>query len=114
MAALTTQSLVAAGTAPTTTTPTVAGDTVEVGNGYNTFAVYRNTTTAKTITLVLSHLNDVSGRTLANKTYALAAPGEVWIPLKKEYANDALNGVGRAQITIDTNVTATVSIVQAG
>jgi len=83
-------------------------------SGVNTFAVYRNTTTAKTVTLVLGHLTDVSGRALADKTYALAAPGEVWIPLKKEYANDAQNGVGRAKITIDTNTTALVSVVQTG
>jgi hypothetical protein len=114
MAALTTQSLVAAGTAPTHVAPTVAGDTVEVGSGTHNFYHITNTTTAKTVTLVLDHLTLIGGGTYANKTYALAAPGELWIPLRKEYANDAQNGVGRAKITIDTNTTALCAVVQTG
>lgn len=114
MAALATQSFASAGTAPTYTAPTVLGDTVEVGNGTDTFYHIKNTTTAKTVTLKMDHLTLETGITYPDKTYVLAAPGELWIPLRKSYSNDAQNGVGRAKIMIDANNTALCAVVRVG
>jgi len=117
MAVLTTQNIVAAGTAPTFGAPAAAGadDYVEVGNGVNTFIVYKNTGTSKTVTLEMDHLTLETGDAYPAKAYTLGATtGELWIPLRKAYADDAEAGVGRCVIKVDSETGVTVAVVRVG
>lgn len=118
MANLTTQNIVAAGTAPTFGAA-AATDYAEVGNGGNTFAVYRNSSAnSTTVTVEMDHATLVTGDTFPNKEYTLAdgssTPTEVWIPLRKEYADNAEAGVGRCVITTSQQTGITVAIVRMG
>lgn len=115
MAALTTQNIVNAGTAPTLVAA-AASDTAEIGNGTNTFVVYKNTdTNAKTVTITVPGTTDY-GQATPDPALALAADdGELWIPLRKAY--DPANGTGRATLTVSgtggvTGVT--VAVVRLG
>lgn len=115
MAALTTQSVVDAGTKPTFGAA-AAGDTAEIGNGYNTFVVYKNTdTNAKTITITAPGNNNY-GQPNPDPALTLAAnTGELWIPLRKDY--DPADGTGRASLAVTgtggvTGVT--VAVVRVG
>ena len=120
MAILATQFLVNVGTPPTLGAAAVS-DTAEVGNGHNTFAVYRNTdANVKTVTIDPVG-NTEYGFALPNATFTLAAgnvtPTERWIPLRKSYQDDAGAGVGRTTLAVSgtggvTGVT--VAIVQVG
>jgi hypothetical protein len=96
MAALSTQNIVNAGTKPTLAAA-AASDTAEIGNGRNTFIVYKNTdSNAKTVTVT------APGNTEYGQPYpdpAIALPitnGEIWIPLRKEYDD----GTGRATLSV--------------
>lgn len=120
MAALTTQELVNAGTAPTFGDGS-ASDTAEVGNGHNTFAVFRNVAaTPLTVTVVVPG-NTSYGEANPDPDYSLAdgstTPTEVWVPLRKEYADAANAGVGRCTITVSPAPTAgdlKVAVVRVG
>lgn len=113
MAALTTFPLVDAGTAPSTASPS-ASDTAEVGNGHNTFLVYRNTGSSALVVTIVVPGNTSYGQ--LNPDPAITVPittGEKWIPLRKEY--DAGDGSGRVTITATgVAVGQTVSVVQVG
>jgi len=113
MAALTTQNIVDAGTAPSTATPS-ASDTAEVGNGKDTFLVYRNTGATPLIVTIVVPGNTTYGQ--ANPDPQITVPittGEKWIPLRKEY--DAGDGTGRATITATgTAAGQTVAVVRMG
>ena|SRR5687768_2723345 len=117
MAALTTQSLVNAGTAPTFGAAS-ASDTVEVGNGKNTFVVYRNSGAAAVEVEVVVPGNTSYGQATPNPTFALAdgsvTPTEVWVPLRREFADAAVAGVGRATITVDVPTDVDVAVVRVG
>lgn len=118
MASLTTQNIVAAGTAPTFGAA-AATDYAEVGNGVNTFAVYKNTSAnVTTVTVEMDHITLVTGDAYPNKDYTLAdgsvTPTERWIPLRKEYADDAEAGVGRCVLTTSQQTGITVAIVRMG
>lgn len=117
MAALTTQKLVNAGTKPTFGAAALS-DTAEVGNGGNTFVVYKNTdSNAKTVTITVPGTTTY-GQANPDPALTLAATtGELWIPLRKEYADAAVAGVGRCTLTVSgtggvTGVT--VAVVQVG
>lgn len=115
MAALTTQNIVAAGTAPTFAA-VAASDTAEVGNGINTFAVYRNTNaSSRTITVTVPGTLSY-GQATPDPVFTLGAgdvtPTERWIPLRKEY--DAGDGTGRCTITPSATAGVTVAIVRMG
>lgn len=115
MAALTTQNIVDAGTAPTMGAA-AASDTAEVGNGVNTFARYRNTSANSTTVTVVVPGNTPYGQANPDPAFVLAdgssTPTEVWIPLRKEY--DAANGTGRCTITTSQQTGITVAIVRVG
>ncbi|HSE46460.1 MAG TPA: hypothetical protein VLA89_14130, partial [Gemmatimonadales bacterium] len=107
------------GTAPTMGAKALS-DTAEVGNGHNIFARVRNTDAeAKVITVVVPG-NTEYGVALPDPTFNLgdgsSTPTEVWIPLRKEYADAAGAGVGRCTITISTGTATgvTVAIVKVG
>jgi hypothetical protein len=115
MAALSTQNIVDAGTAPTFGAA-AASDTAEVGSGINTFVVYKNTdSNAKTITITVPG-NTSYGQANPDPALALGAnTGELWIPLRRIY--DAGDGSGRATLSVTgtggvTGVT--VAVVRMG
>jgi hypothetical protein len=98
MAALTTQLLVDAGTAPTFNAAG-ASDTAEVGNGMNTFLVVKNgSASPSTVTIVVPG-NTTYGQPQPDPAIVVAAGAEKWIPLRKEYADPAVAGVGRCTVT---------------
>ncbi len=115
MAALTTQTLVNAGTPPTFAAAATT-DYVEVGNGQDTFLVYRNTGTQKTITVEMDHVTLETGVAYPDKAYTLTATtGELFIPLRKIYMDTAEAGIGRAVINASPDVTGvTVAVVRVG
>lgn len=113
MAALTTQSIVYAGTAPTFGAA-AASDTADVGTGLNTFAVYKNTSanvTTLTVTLPVTG-TPYTEAVAATVTYSLAdgsvTPTEQWIPLHQDYAGSD----GRATITTSQQTGITVAVVR--
>jgi hypothetical protein len=109
MAALTTQNIVYAGTAPTFGSA-AASDTAEVGKGI--FAVYKNTNAStRTVTITVPTGNTPYTETDANVAYTLGATtGELWIPLHSDYADST----GRTTITTSAQLNVTVAIVKAG
>jgi hypothetical protein len=116
MAALTTQTLVNAGTPPTFA-PAEVTDYVEVGNGQDTFAVYKNTNVAtRTITVEMDHSTLETGVVYPSKVYTIAADtGETWIPLRKIYIDTAEAGIGRAVLNVSDSATdVTVAVVRVG
>jgi hypothetical protein len=116
MAVLTTQNIVAAGTKPTFAAA-AATDYAEVGSGTNTFAVYKNTSsTACNVTVEMDHVTLLSGDVHPDKVIALPiTTGELWIPLRKEYADSAEAGIGRAVLkTSAQDAGITVAIVRMG
>lgn len=112
MAALTTQNIVDAGTAPTLVAAS-ASDTAEVGNGKDTFLVYKNTGGSASVVTIVAPGNTSYGQ--PNPDPAITVPittGEKWIPLRKEY--DAGDGTGRATITATNTASLTVAVVRMG
>lgn len=114
MAALVTQNIVDAGTAPTYAAAALS-DTAEIGNGANTFVHYKNTdTNAKTVTITVPG-NTSYGEPNPYPALSLGAnTGELLIPLRKLY--DAGDGSGRATLTVSgtggvTGVTVSVQRV---
>lgn len=98
MADLTTHEVVDAGTAPTFVAA-AASDTAEIGNGHNTFVVYKNAsgTDDKTVTVTAPGNTDY-GQPNPDPALALNASSELWIPLRKDY--DPSDGTSRATLTI--------------
>lgn len=84
MAALTIQKLVGSGLTPVYSAPT-ASDTVDVGNGINTWVVYKNTSaTSVTVTVTGAGTVDYSPA-MPNVTYTVPITnGEVWVPIFKD------------------------------
>jgi hypothetical protein len=113
MAALTTQKIVNAGTAPTFTAA-AASDTAEIGNGVNTFVVYKNSDEAsRTVTVTVPGDTDY-GQPTPDPALTLAADdGELWIPLRKAY--DPSDGTGRATLAVTPSASGvTVAVVRLG
>ena len=115
MAALTTQKIVNAGTKPTFGAAALT-DTAEVGNGLNTFVVYKNTdSNAKTVTITVPGQTEYGQNTPDPALTLGATTGELWIPLRKVY--DKADGTGRCDLTVSgtggvTGVT--VAVVRLG
>lgn len=98
MAALTTQLLVDAGTAPTLTGSASNSDTVEVGSGRNTFLYVENTDTVSHVIKIVAPGVNSYGQPNPDPSYTVATTAKAWIPLRKEYADAAVAGVGRATV----------------
>jgi hypothetical protein len=113
MAALSTQNIVAAGTAPTFAAAASGGDTAEVGNGGNSFLVVKNAndTNSRTVTITVPG-NNSYGQPNPDPAYTVAAEGERWIPLRKEY--DKADGSGRCDISYSDEADLTVAVVRMG
>lgn len=113
MAALTTFNLVDAGTDPTFGAA-AASDTAEVGNGHNTFVVYKNGGAGALNVTIAVPGNTSYGQATPDPVITIAAGEEAWIPLRREYANASVAGVGRCTITTDTQTSVTVAVVRVG
>lgn len=114
MAALTTQNIVNAGTAPTFGAASTS-DTAEVGNGVNTYVHYKNTdASTEAITVVVPGTNSY-GQANPDVTLTIGAnTGELLIPLRKEFEDAAVAGVGRCTITMASATGITVAVVRLG
>lgn len=112
MAALTTQKLVDAGTAPTFGAA-AASDTAEVGNGANTFVVYKNGGGAPITVTITVPGSTTYGQPMPDPVITVANGAEKWIPLRKEYADSAA-GVGRCTLATSSQTSVTVAVVQVG
>jgi hypothetical protein len=110
MAALTVQNIVDAGTKPTFSAASTA-DTAVIGNGSNTFVVYKNAdTSAHTLTITVAG-NTSYGVANPQKTVTIGAnTGEVWVPLRKAYDD----GTGKALLGLDAATSVTVAVVKVG
>lgn len=110
MAALATNQLVNAGTAPTFVAASVS-DTASVGNGSDTFVVYKNShaTLTRTVNIEVPGTTDY-GAPLPDPAIVVPALGEVWIPLRREYR--AIDGGGRVTITTADASNLTVAVVR--
>jgi len=108
MAALTVQNITDAGTKPTLVAASTS-DTASVGNGLNTFLVYKNTNAStRPVTLVVNG-NTEYGEPLPDKVITVAATtGENWIPLRKIYGGDT----GSVTITTPDASGLTVALVR--
>jgi hypothetical protein len=111
MTAHATQFVVAEGTAPTFVAATAA-DTVEVGNGKNTFLVVKNSGAEGTVTIPVPGNTSYGELNPSSVTTVAATTGEAWIPLRKEF-QDSTAGVGRAKVTSAVG-TFTYAVVQVG
>jgi hypothetical protein len=110
MADLATNQLVNAGTAPTFVAASVS-DTAAVGNGSNTFVVYKNShaTLTRTVDITVPGTTDY-GAPLPDPSIVVPALGEVWIPLRREFR--AVDGGGRVTITTADASNLTVAVVR--
>ena len=113
MAALTTQNVLDAGTGPTFVNAALT-DTAEIGNGHNTFVVYRNTdASGKTVTVTAPGNTDYGVGMPENGPLTLAATtGELWIPMRKDY--DPGDGTNRATLTLSNITNVKVAVVRMG
>lgn len=106
MAALTTQSIVDAGTKPTFAAA-AASDTAAIDS--RTFVVYKNTSGSPVTVTVVVPGNTEYGQPYPDPALVLAATtGELWIPLHKIYDD----GTGRATITTSAQTNVTVAVVR--
>lgn len=109
MAALAIQNIVDTGTAPTFGAASTS-DTAEIGNGQNTFLVYKNSGATEDITVAVPG-NTFFGIAEPDNVMTLpASPGELWIPLRKEYSD----GSGSATVTMGDATGITVALVRMG
>jgi hypothetical protein len=94
MAALTIQHLEDGGEAPdfALDTPS-ASDTADIGNGHNTFVVYRNTSGAPVDVVVHVPGNTFFGLANPDNTVSVPANGDAWIPLRRAYADGEQGGL---------------------
>jgi hypothetical protein len=112
MAALTTNQLVDAGTAPTIAAAAATSNTAEVGNGRNTFYVVKNgDVSSKTVTITVPGTTSY-GQPTPDPQFTIPAGEERWIPLRKEY--DQADGTGRCIITLSATTSVTHGVVRLG
>ena len=121
MAALSTQKLVDAGTAPTLTGAAATSDTALVGNGHNTFVYYSNTDASSHVVKIVAPGTNAYGQPNPDPSYTIAAGATAWIPLRREYTDNAVAGVGRCTLNVyaadGTTPNATgvkVAVIQVG
>lgn len=110
MAALSTQLIVDAGTAPTFGAAAATSNTAEVGNGRNTFYVVKNgDASSHTVTITVPGTTDY-GQNTPDPVITVGAGAEKWIPLRKAY--DAADGTGRATVVLDATTSITHAVVR--
>lgn len=107
MAALSTQEITPAGTAPTFDPASAGGDDAETGNRVT--LVVKNSDGAATHDVTLATPGNLeTGEAYPDRTYTVPISGEVWVPLLNVYRDDD----GRAQITYSDETNLTVAVVK--
>lgn len=109
MSARTAYQLVDAGTPPTFSAAT-ASDTMPINSGTNTFAVYRNGSGSSVTVTVVVPGNTTYGQPTPDPALTVAAAGELWIPLRKEFDD----GTGNATLTTSSQTSVTMAVVKVG
>lgn len=112
MAALSTQNIVDAGTAPTFAAAAATSNTAEVGNGKNTLYVVKNGSGADVDVTITVPGTTSYGQNTPDPVITVAAGAEAWIPLRKEY--DQADGTGRATIGLESTSSVTHAVVRLG
>lgn len=106
MALITTFVPSVAGTAPTYGAA-AAADTVTPGQGY--WLVIKNGSGSPMTCTLTTPGNNVFGDAVADKVYTIAAGGESWIPVIKEYADPT---TGTVALTWSSTTTVTRALVK--
>ena len=107
MAALTIRSVLDAGTKPASQNSSTS-DTVDIGNGHNTFLRYVNTGGSDAVVTITVPGNTAYGQPNPDPAITVVATtGEMWIPIRKEY--DDGTGANTATVTA-TNFGATLQV----
>lgn len=111
MADLVTKYMSDSGAVPTLDALAATSNTAEIGSGTNTFLVLRNTNASpRTVTVVVPG-NTAYGQAWPDIVMTLAATtGELWIPLRKQYADP--NVPGRATFTVDVTAGVSAAVVR--
>lgn len=109
MANLSTQYLADTGVVPALTALAGLSQSVEIGNGHDTWLVLRNSGTSKTVSIVIPG-NTPYGEPNPDRSITLpATTGELWIPLRREYMDSTTPG--RATVTFSADVTGVTGAV---
>jgi hypothetical protein len=109
MTALTLKHVLDAGTVPATQNSS-ASDTVDLGNGHNTFLVYTNTGGSPCSVVITPTVALDNGTLYPAKTWTVAATtGVQWIPIRKSY--DDGSGNNTATVTCVSGSGATLQVV---
>lgn len=110
MAALVTKYLANSGVVPTLDAIAEASNTAEIGSGNNRFLVLRNSNAAtRTVTIVVAGSTEY-GEPWPDRSLTLPADtGELWIPLRKDYADP--NTPGRCTVTLSATAGVTGAVV---
>ena len=108
MAALTTQTISDAGTTVTYATAS-ASDTVQVGNGLNTFLILKNGSGSSVTYTIAVPGNTFFGSPNDDNPITVAAGAQKLVPLRKEYQDET----GRATVTCSApGVGVEIAVVQ--
>lgn len=110
MAALTINTVVDAGTAPTFVAA-AASQTVDIGSGHNTFVVVKNASASSVTVTITAPGNTDYGQANPDPAIVVAAnTGEVWIPIRKAY--DPGDGTNAAALAYSATTSVTVAAVR--
>lgn len=108
MAALTVRSILDAGTKPASQNSS-ASDSVDIGDGHNTFLRYVNTGGSDVVVTINVPGNTDYGQPNPDPAITVVATtGEVWIPIHKEY--DDGNGANTATVTVASGSGVTLQV----
>ncbi len=111
MASIPVQQLVYAGTAPVQTGTVTASDTLNYGSGFNTVAIYKNSSGSPvTITIAVAGINLYGQPNPQPVITVPATNGQVWVPLVRGY--DDGNGTNTCTVTTAGFASLTVTLVQ--
>ena len=108
MTALVTQDITNTGVAITFAAASVL-DTAEIGDGHNTFLVFKNTNASARNMNIVAPGNTSYGQPMPDTQVNVPATnGERWVALRKEYDD----GTGRATITVADATGVSVAVVR--
>lgn len=110
MAALTVYDIKDAGTAPTFS-DAAASQTVDIGNGKNTFLVVKNGSASSVDVTISGQGETTYGEDMPDHKVTVAASGEAWIPIHKAY--DPGDGTNAATVATSAQTTVTLAAVRA-
>lgn len=111
VANLATKTLADSGAVPVLDALAATSNSAAIGNGRNTFLVLRNTNVATRAVAIVVAGDTEYGQPLPDRAITLAATnGELWIPLRRSYADP--NTPGRVTFTVTPFADVTAAVVQ--